>query len=60
MDFSRFGDKKTHLTIKTLSLTYSFYIFDLTLSDGKLAITHEEDVEWQRREIHNPRSDFKP
>ena len=44
MDFSRFGDKKTHLTIKTLSFTYFFYIFDLTTSDEKLAIIHEEEV----------------
>ena len=43
MDISRFGDKKTHLTIKILSLTYYFYIFHLTLSNGKLAITHEGD-----------------
>ena len=60
MNFLHFGDKKTHLTIKTLSFTYFFYIFDLTISDEKLAIIHEEEVKWQRREIHNPRSDFNP
>ena len=36
--------KKTHLTMKTLCFTYFSYIFDLTISDEKLAIIHEEKV----------------
>ena len=48
MDSSRFGDQKTSLIKKFLSLRYIFYIFYTNLSNGKLTTTYEEEAKIQR------------